>query len=251
MKAKISDQARASDTTLLEEVGKPAPQNKTTQAKAGAAGWLVPAGLLVLSFIPVAAGAFRLTQLAGGVAITPESARFFASPLPVLLHIVSFTLYALLGAFQFAQGFRRRRPAWHRIAGRVLIPVGLAVALSGLWMTLFYPWPQGDGVMLYSLRLVFGSLMLLSILCGTFAIRRRDFVQHGHWMMRGYAVGLGAGTQALTQLLWVLLFGKPDELAKALLMGAGWVINLAVAEWIIRRRPTHRVCPASTPVSPQ
>ncbi len=57
-------------------------------------------------------------------------------------------------------------------------------------------------------------------------------------MMRGYAIGLGAGTQVLTLLAGGLIVGPPNELGRALLMGAGWAINLAVAEWIIRRRPT-------------
>ena len=57
-------------------------------------------------------------------------------------------------------------------------------------------------------------------------------------MMRGYAIGLGAGTQALTYLPWFLIVGTPPgELSKALLMGTGWAINLAVAEAVIRNRP--------------
>ena len=58
--------------------------------------------------------------------------------------------------------------------------------------------------------------------------------------MRGYAIGVGAGTQVLTHLPWFILLGKPGELARGLLMGAGWVINLAVAEWIIRKEPPRR-----------
>lgn len=72
------------------------------------------AALLVLSAIPLAGGAFRLKQLTGGAEITPANARFFASPLPVELHIVSASLFAILGAFQFASSFRQRRPGWHR-----------------------------------------------------------------------------------------------------------------------------------------
>jgi hypothetical protein len=198
--------------------------------------WLVPAILLILSLVPAIAGTVRLVELSGGAEITPNNARFFASPLPVVLHIVSVTLYSLLGAFQFAPGFRRRRRAWHRAAGKVLIPSGLLAALSGLWMTQFYPWPAGDGEILYGLRLLFGSAMFIFILLGIAAIWRRDFVQHGDWMMRAYAIGLGAGTQVLTHLPWVLFFGAPDEFLRAVLMGAGWVINLAVVEWIIRSR---------------
>ena len=249
MKAKVSKEARASDVPQFGGIAKPQTQNTKATITTGASGWLVPAGLLMLSFIPIAGGAFRLSQLAGGALITPANARFFGSPLPVVLHILSVTIFSLLGAFQFDPGFRRRRSAWHRAAGRVLILCGLVVALSGLWMTLFYPWVQGDGVILYGLRLLFGSVMLVAILLGVAAIWRRDFVQHGHWMMRGYAIGLGAGTQALTQMTWLLLIGNPDELIKAMLMGAGWVINLGVAEWIIRKRPSPPTRRASAVVA--
>jgi uncharacterized membrane protein len=215
------------------ELGESMPQN--TKASSGSAKWLV-AALIMLSAIPIAGGIHRLTQLAGGAAITPANVRFFAAPLPVVLHIVCVGLYAILGAFQFVPGLRRRRHAWHRIAGWLLIPSGLVAALSGLWMTLFYPWPVGDGVLLYGFRLLFGSAMLLSILLGVAAIRQRDFVQHGDWMLRGYAIGLGAGTQALALMVGEMVAGPPSEFRRALLMGAGWVINLAVAEWIIRKR---------------
>jgi uncharacterized membrane protein len=224
------------------ELGKSTPQEPNAPAKAGSTKWVV-AALIMLSIIPLAGGAFRLTQLAGGAAITPANARFFAAPLPVVLHIVSVSLYAILGAFQFVPSLRRRRHGWHRIAGRILIPSGLIVALSGLWMTLFYPWPVGDGVILYGLRLLFGSAMLLSILLGVAAIRRRDFAQHGAWMLRGYAIGMGAGTQALILMAGELIAGPPSELRRALLMGLAWVINVLVAEWIIRRR---RSAPART-----
>jgi hypothetical protein len=205
--------------------------------------WLIPAALILLSAVPVAAGAFRIVQLTGGGEITPENARFFASPVPVVGHIISSILYSILGAFQFAPSLRRWKPGWHGAVGKwILAPSGLVAALSGLWMTLSYPWPEGDGVLLYGLRLLFGLGMALAIILGVFAIRRRDYAQHGAWMIRGYAIGLGAGTQVFTQLPWVLLVGPaaPDELSRAIMMGAGWVINLVVAEWIIRKRPSRR-----------
>ena len=199
--------------------------------------WLIPGALIALSLVPALAGTVRVAQLAGGANITPENARFFAAPLPVLLHIPAAIVYSILGAFQFSPGFRRRRRGWHRAAGRILVPCGLVVALSGLWMAHFYPWPQGDGRLVYIERVVFGSAMLLSIGLGLNAIRLRDFATHGVWMIRAYAIGLGAGTQVLTHLPWFLLVGdKPGELPRGLMMGAGWIINALVAEWIIRNR---------------
>ena len=202
------------------------------------ADWLVPVGLIALSLLPVAGGGLpRLNELAGGAEITPENARFFAAPLPVVLHILTACVYCVLGAFQFSPGIRRRRPGWHRGAGRLLVPLGLVAALSGLWLTQFYPPVDHDGPLLYVIRLVVGSAMVLFICLGFAAIRRRDIARHSAWMMRGYAIALGAGTQALTHLPWFLFEGIQGELSRALLMGAGWIINLAVAEAVIRNRP--------------
>lgn len=203
--------------------------------------WRVPALLILLGLVPAAAGTGRLAQLAGGAAITPENARFFATPLPVVLHILAVIPFSILGAFQFAPALRRRDSSWHRTAGRMLAPCGLVAALTGLWMAHFYPWPEGDGQALYVIRLVFGSAMVASIVLALSAIRRRDFATHGAWMTRAYAIGLGAGTQVLTHLPWFLLVGKPGERARAVLMGAGWVINVVVAEWVIRRGSRRRL----------
>jgi uncharacterized membrane protein len=248
----VYDEGRAPNVPQLNAVvgavGKPTPQKTRTPAKAGSAKWLIT-GLLVLSAIPIAAGAFRLSELTGGAEITPANARFFASPLPVVLHIVSASVYAVLGAFQFSTAFRRRRPGWHRAAGRLLVACGLLVGLSALWMTLFYPRPHGTGDLLYALRLLFGSGMVVSIVLGFAAIRRGDVRGHRAWMMRGYAIGLGAGTQVLTLLAGELIFGPPTEFSGDLLKGAAWVINLAVAEWAIRKRPAPRARTASAVVS--
>ena len=107
----------------------------TTAARAD---WLIPTALLALGFVPMVAGALRLVQLGLGGEVMPDNARFFAAPVPVVLHVVSASLFSALGALQFAPGLCRRKPGWHGMAGRWLVPVGLATALSGLWMTLFY-----------------------------------------------------------------------------------------------------------------
>jgi uncharacterized membrane protein len=249
MKEIIYDKSRVPDVPPLDKSGNLTPQKAKASGRIGSAEWLVIAGLLVLSFIPITAGAFRLTQLTGGAQITPANSRFFASPLPVVVHIVSASLFAILGAFQFAAGFRRRWPGWHRAAGRLLVVCGLLVGFSGLWMTLFYPRPVGDGDFLSALRLLFGSAMIVSIVLSFAAIRGGNVKQHRAWMMRGYAIGLGAGTQALILMIGGMIAGPPNEFSRALLMGVSWVINLAVAEWVIQKRTAHPVRTAKAVVS--
>jgi uncharacterized membrane protein len=202
--------------------------------------WLIPAGLICLSLVPALGGANRLGQVASGN-LTAENARFLAVPVPIVVHIVAATLYSLLGALQFSPGFRRHNRAWHRIVGRVLLPCALAVAGTGLCMTLNYPWPSNDGVAVVLERLVFGTAMLLSIALGIEAIRRRKFSEHGDWMIRAYAIGMGAGTQVLTHLPWFILVDlKPGLTPRAIMMGLGWLINIAFAEWVIRNGHSHR-----------
>jgi uncharacterized membrane protein len=208
----------------------------TTTSRSHRSDWLVPASLILLSLVPAVAGTSRLHQLASHAEVTAQNARFFAQPLPVVLHILSVIPFSILGALQFSPGFRRRNRWWHRAAGRVLAVAGLIAALSGLWMAHFYPWPAGDGVVLYWIRLVVGSAMLISIVQALLAVRRRDFASHGAWMTRGYAIGMGAGTQVLTHLPWFIFVGpNPGEGPRAVMMGGAWLINVMVAEWIIRK----------------
>ena len=195
----------------------------------------LPLALLALSAIPVAAGVVRLAKLAAGNSGAAADARFFAAPAPVVLHVFTVTAFCALGALQFAPGFRRRHRGWHRAAGRLLIPCGLAAALTGLWMTQFYPNAVNGGDLLHGTRLVVGAGMVACLVAAVSAIRRRDFTAHGQWMIRAYALGQGAGTQALTGLPWALLVGVPGVTTNALLMGGSWILNIILAEWIIRR----------------
>lgn len=197
--------------------------------------WWVPAGLVALGTVPVIAGSLRLVELSGGAEAMPSDARYTASPLPVVFHIVSATAFAILGAFQFAPGIRRHRPGWHRQAGRMVVIAGLGVALSALWLNQFYPRAEASREVLYPLRLAFGVAMVITIVLGFAAIRRRDIVRHRAWMIRTYAIGLVAGTQVLTLVVGAAILG-PGELRTALLMAAAWAINLAVAERAIRKR---------------
>ncbi len=216
-----------------------APQTTRSNGNQSRTVWLVPAALILLSIIPLIFGVIRLNELASGATITPANARFFAAPLAVVLHIIGAIVFAILGAFQFVSRLWRRGIGWHRWAGRILVPFGLVVGLSGIWMTLFYPSPNSSPL-LYALRLFFGSAMVLAIVLGFAAIRRRDILSHRAWMTRGYAIGLGAATQVLTGMVGALVLGTPNDFENAVLIGAAWVINLAVAEWFIRRRPSYQ-----------
>lgn len=200
------------------------------------ADWLIPAGLLAISFIPIVAGVLRVAPLGAGVAITPENARFAATPIPVVLHIIGAVLFSLLGAFQFSTSLRQRYLQWHKVAGRVVAASGVVAALSGIWMTVMYPIPaalQGD--LLFGVRLLAGAAMLMAMVLAVTAAMHRDIAKHRAWMIRGYALGMGAGTQVVVLLPWMLILGTPNALHRDVLMSLAWLVNLAIAEMIIQK----------------
>ncbi|WP_222131412.1 DUF2306 domain-containing protein [Pseudonocardia sp. C8] len=200
--------------------------------------WLLSATLALFALLPVLAR--LLVELAADPAVDARS----VASVPLIVHAASGTLFTALGAFQFPTASRRRGrgSGWHPRIGRVLVPLGLTAALSALWLTLFHSHADGTEQLLYVLRLIFGVVMVASIFAGFIAIRRHDVDRHRAWMIRAYAIGLGASTQIFTLGFGGAAFGTGEPSA-ALLTGAGWLINLVVAEWVIRRSMVGRSLP--------
>jgi uncharacterized membrane protein len=174
--------------------------------------------------------------LTGNPEISTENARFVAAPFPVILHILSVSLFSILGALQFSSGLRQRSPRWHMVSGRLVVASAIVAALSGLWMTVMYPIPpELQGGLLYVVRVFVSVAMLLSIFWAVAAVTRRDIATHRAWMIRAYALGQGAGMQVVVLLPWMLFIGKPSMLQRDVLMSLAWLINLLVAEMTIHR----------------
>lgn len=212
------------------------------------ADFKLPALLLGLSLVPMLGGISRLASLSGDAAAAPDDARFLAAPAPVSIHVISATLYCLLGAFQFSPGFRVRWPGLHRRAGRLLAACGLVAGATGLWMTAFYPIPTSlQGPILHAVRLAVASAMVASIVIAWRSILRRDVPRHEAFMIRAYALGQGAGTQVVVLLPWMLISGESGGLTRDLLMTLAWTINIVVAERIIRSRAVRRGAAGALP----
>jgi uncharacterized membrane protein YozB (DUF420 family) len=194
-----------------------------------------PLVFVVLSVMPALGGLARLHSLS--VPETVDNARFIAAPLPVIVHIVTATLYAMLGAFQFSAGLRRRWPAWHRRAGVVLTLCGLVTGLTGMWMAVGLDIPQRmQGPILMGVRLVVGAVTVAALVLAWVSIVRRDIPAHEAWMIRAYALAQGAATQALLLGPWILISGELVGVPRDLMMTLTWVINAGIAEALIHRR---------------
>jgi uncharacterized membrane protein len=196
---------------------------------------LIVAGLVALSLVPIVSGMLRIGTLAAGGPVTPESARFFAAPAAIVIHIVAGTYFSLLGALQFAPGFRRQHTKWHRRVGRSLVVIGSIAAASGFWMALTFTFVPADTPLTHAFRLAFGPAMIVALGLAFVAIRSRNVPRHQAWMRRSYAIGLVVGTQT-TLLLPFQLLGLADPSVRTLAMGAAWILNIGFTEWLIRRK---------------
>lgn len=199
--------------------------------------WVFLTFILIYSFVPTFGGFFRVAELLGGVTIIPANSRALAQPLPIVLHILSSFLFCLLGALQFLPGIRRYHPSPHRMTGRVVAASGCTSALTGLWMTHFFVFlSELQSPLLYRVRIVLSITMLGLIVWSMMAIRARDMRAHGASMLRAYAIGQGASTQALLGLGWMAVIGtEPLASTRDGLMIAAWGLNLTVAELMISR----------------
>ncbi len=138
--------------------------------------------------------------------------------MPLVVHIVSVIVYAVLGAFQFSPTSAAAGPAGTGPPGAFLVLVRLVVALSALWLTLFFPRTAG-GDLLFVFRLLAGSGLAASLVLGVLAIRRRDITRHRAWVIRADVLAVGAGTQVFTLGIGATILGASD-LSTALLQGA-------------------------------
>ncbi|MGC1498075.1 MAG: DUF2306 domain-containing protein [Sulfitobacter sp.] len=204
--------------------------------------WGVLSLLFVYSFIPSFGGLIRFLELVGGPAIAPENIRALSNPLPISVHVLASFVFCIIGTLQFLPSIRRKHRALHRVLGRCVVVAGCLSAATGLWMTHFYTFPQSlQGNLLYSVRIVLGSLMFGLIIWAVFAIRSRNFFQHSAAMVRAYAIGQGASTQTILGITWIISIGSEatGPMREFLMVGA-WVINLVVAEIVISKLLTRK-----------
>lgn len=213
--------------------------------------WAFLAIILVYSFIPTVGGLFRIPELLGGPAIVPVNPRAVSDPVPIILHILGSFLFCLVGALQFLPSLRRYRPGLHRKLGRVVAAAGCVSALTGLWMTHVYAFPQAlQGPLLYWARIALSLSMFGLIAWAIVTIRSRDVARHRAAMLRAYAIGQGASTQ--TALFIIAMAVSETELLgfpRDAVMVLAWGINIAIAEILIRRTFAPRAAPvvAATP----
>lgn len=197
-------------------------------------GPLLAGLLLVLTAIPIVISLVRIGQIPLN-GLPADAAKFTAVPLGHFFHAAGGAIFGLLGPFQFSRVMRGRFGRLHRWMGRVFVLAGLALGLTSL--RLLWQFPEAGTWFLAAARLAAGAALIAALGLGLRAAMRRDLVRHRAWMIRAYAIGMGAATIALIMFPIFVITGAPLEgyLSDLAFVGS-WVINIALGEWVIRRR---------------
>lgn len=194
-------------------------------------------GLLVFSFIPTFGGLLRIVDLSFGLDFMPANPRAINAPMVIIVHVLSSFVFCVAGIHQFLPSTRRRNRPRHRSVGRWVFCSGLVSAISGLWMTVMFDFPQElQGQALFFARLVVGLGMILFLVRGVIRAVTADFQSHRSDMLKAYALGQGASSQAFMGIGWLMLTGADAEgFTRDVLMISAWVMNFVVADFIGRR----------------
>lgn len=190
--------------------------------------------LLFFTMIPITFAALRMLQLPTGT-LPQDAIKFVAVPWSLFLHALGGFLFGAIGPLQFAGALKRRFGKLHRWSGRIFIIAGVSLGLSSLYLLATFP--DATTWVVVSARAAGGLGLILVLILALHAIAKGRVEVHRAWMIRAYAIGMGSATlAAFIQLPIFLITGEPLEgYAADVLFVAAWAINLAIAEWVIRR----------------
>lgn len=167
-------------------------------------------------------------------ALPEDSQRLNATPVWHFLHVLGGAIFGILGPIQFGRALMPRYGLLHRIAGRVFVAAGAAISLSSLG--LLWRFPDAYSVAISSGRLLFGIGLGVALTLAMQAIHARDFTRHRNWMIRAYAIGIGATAVSMVFFPIYLITGEPPKglVADAAFLGA-WTGCVVLAEVLVRR----------------
>ncbi len=196
---------------------------------------VVPAALLFFSFITIVFALVQAVQIPLG-ALPEDSARLAATPISHFIHAVGGAVFGLLGPLQFGRVLAQKYGKLHRVCGRVFVITGFMLALSSLSLLWHFP---DIGAPLASIgRLVFGLALGVALVIAMTAIRNRDFTRHRDWMIRAYAIGIGATAVSMVFIPIYAITGEPPMgLASDIAFIGSWTVCVIFAEWLVRRLP--------------
>lgn len=194
---------------------------------------VVPAALFFGTLLTIVLALVQVVQIPLG-ALPEDSLRLSAVPVWHFMHVLGGATFGILGPIQFGRVLMRKYGLLHRVMGRVFVAAGAMISLSSL--SLLWHFPDTYSVAVSSGRLLFGIALGVALAIAMQAIRKRDFTRHRNWMIRAYAIGMGATAVTMVFFPIYAITGEaPTGLASDIIFLGSWTACVVFAEGLVRR----------------
>jgi len=179
-------------------------------------------------------------------------ADLFDYPVWSLTHFVPGGLFMMLAPLQLWAGFRNRHRSVHRWSGRLVVACALVLGVSGLAFPFTMPArPPAERLFMT----LFGVAFIVCVSIGFAAARRRDFARHREWMIRLVVTGLTITMQRVLLGIFIAAGGveSVDQFWSYFVSAAwaAWALQVAAAEWWIRRGGRLAARPTASRLEPR
>jgi len=167
-------------------------------------------------------------------ALPEDGQRLSVVPVWHFMHVLGGATFGILGPIQFSRVLMRKYGFLHRIIGRMFVAAGAMISLSSL--SLLWHFPDTSSAALSSGRLLFGIALGVALALAMQAIHKRDFTRHRNWMIRAYAIGMGATAVTMVFFPIYLVTGQPPMgLVSDIIFLGSWLTCAVLAEGVVRR----------------
>lgn len=148
------------------------------------------------------------------------------------IHVSTSMLTLFAGFTQFSRSVLRRWPKFHRRMGRVYVFTICFITGPASLIMAFY---ANGGLTSRIAFVLLAVLWLVTTAMGWRTAVKRQWEAHRAWIIRSYALTLSALTLRAWKYLIVLAFEPRPMDVYRIVAWLGFVPNLLLAEWLIRR----------------
>lgn len=154
--------------------------------------------------------------------------------LPIFyIHVYSAIFVLLAGFTQFNPKILNQYPVVHRILGYLYVGIVLLLAApSGIFIGYF----ANGGLIAKTSFIILGSLWFCFTIKAVQLIIKRKIKAHKMMMYRSFALATSAITLRLWKVILVYLFHPAPMDVYQAIAWLGWIPNLLIAEWLIRKK---------------
>lgn len=149
------------------------------------------------------------------------------------VHVYSAIFVLLAGFTQFNPKILSRYPKIHQWLGYWYVCIVLFLAApSGIFIGYF----ANGGLIAKTSFIILGFLWFWFTLKAVLFILKRKIIAHKKFMYRSFALAASAITLRLWKVILVYLFHPAPMDVYQIIAWLGWIPNLLIAEWLIKRK---------------